>query len=81
MVQHGEESVGDMVGMADGLEAHGEGGVVVRENGGKEDDPFDLIPIIESMMREQKGRKRSIWEVEYAKPGIEGDLTIDDLLE
>ncbi|KAM0970933.1 hypothetical protein ACFX1S_019080 [Malus domestica] len=57
-----------MVGMADGLEAHGEGGVVVRENGGKEDDPFDLIPIIESVMREQKGRKRSIWEVEYAKP-------------
>ena len=37
-----------------------------REN--RADDPFDLIPIIEAVMKTKKGRKMTSNEIEYVEP-------------
>lgn len=36
---------------------------------GMEDDPFELMSIIEAVMDKSKGRKQPIHEVEYAESG------------
>lgn len=39
-------------------------GPMLVANHSKDDDPFDLAPIIEAMTKEQKGKNRVIQEVE-----------------
>ncbi|KAM1121104.1 hypothetical protein ACFX19_002872 [Malus domestica] len=46
-----------------------------------DDDPFELEPIIEAVMKENNSRKRSFHDVESTVPGIEGNLTVDILLK
>lgn len=65
--QLGEGEQGDLDGTVESVVyAEGEGmggGLEIME-----DDPFDLVPIIEAVMKNQKGMKRPIHEVEYVEP-------------
>ncbi|KAM1007206.1 hypothetical protein ACFX2A_003889 [Malus domestica] len=61
---------------ASGIMGRGEkeGGQILKNGmvvGGRatDDDPFELAPIIEAVMNENKGRKRGAQEVECSEPG------------
>lgn len=54
-MQTGEGSVDEIEGRKRGLELQGMGGGLVGGHGVREDNPFDLIPIIEFVMMEHKG--------------------------
>lgn len=57
MVQIREGGVSDMEGRKRGPKLQGVGKCSVGGHGVRENDHFDFIPIIESVMMEQKGRK------------------------
>lgn len=54
-------------GVKEGIDNDGVGGVMGWGGGVREDDPFELDPIIEAVMKQQKMRKRTIQEVEYVE--------------